>query len=569
MKYKGVFLVALLLLMLVAVSDSFRVESYPWDNATEATVCSDEEGNCWPDCYSCTSVLVTKEASADGSMMTTHSCDGTYEFRLRVVPGGTHQPGEMRPIMKGGGRGADMRQEEKVGEIPQVAQTYSRFDVAYPFMNEKQLAMGETTFGGRRELYNPEGKWDIMALQRIILERTTTAREAIKLMGELVAQDGYGDYGECLTLIDKNEAWLFEIMGAGPLEIGAVWAAKRVPPGEVAVHANRSRIGEVDRDKPDFYMASDNVFTLGEEMGWYDPSSGEPFKFNHVYAPSDSMGSRRREWRVLSTLAPSLNLDPWAEEYPFSVKAEKKVTTAQLKAFHRDHYQGTEFDPAEEVAAGPFANPNRFATAARPPEGYMGWERTISIFRCSYCVVLQTRDWLPDPIGGLAWFAEDDPKTSVFVPMYAGITTVPESFQMGRRDLFDRKSAWWAFDFVSNWANLKYSYMIEDIQKAYTAWDETFAHLQPAVEARAQQLCEEDPQACIAYLTKYSNDMAQAVVDDWWALSDHLVMKYNDGYINKSGEHKSVGYPEEWLDLVGYGKKKILTKSRKPTEDRQ
>jgi dipeptidase len=316
-------------------------------------------------------------------------------------------------------------------------------------------------------------------------------------------------------------------------------------------------------------MASENVFTLGEEMGWFDPSAGEPFKFNHVYAPSESMGSRRREWRVLSTLAPGLNLDPWTEEYPFSVKPERKVTTAQLKAFHRDHYKGTEFDPAMEPAAGPFGNPNRFATRERPPEGYMGWERTISIFRCSYCVVLQTRDWLPDPVGGLAWFAEDDPKTSVFVPFYCGISKVPESFEIGRRDVFDRKSAWWAFDFVSNWSNLKYAYMIEDIQKAYTSWEETFANLQPAVEARAKQLCEEDPQACIAYLTKYSNDMAQAVVDDWWTFSDHLVMKYNDGYINKSGERESVGYPKEWLDLVGFGKKKILTKSKKPTEDRQ
>lgn len=564
MRHVGVFFAVLLLLLSVAAIDSWR-QGVDVGLSVQEPSLADGNSNCWPDCYSCTSVLVTKEASADGSVMTTHSCDGTYEFRLRVVPARTYPQGEMRPIMRGGGLGADMEQEVKVGEIPQVPQTYSRFDVAYPFMNEKQLAMGETTFGGRRELYNPEGKWDIMALQRIVLERATTAREAIQLMGELVLQDGYGDFGECLTLIDKSEAWLFEIMGAGPLEIGAVWAARRVPPGEVAVHANRSRIGEIDVDDPDFYMASANVFTLGEEMGWYDPGAGKPFQFNDVYAPSDSMGSRRREWRVLSTLAPGLDLDPWAEEYPFSVRPEEKVTTELLKTFHRDHYQGTEFDPAVEIAAGPFGNPNRFATPQQPPEGYMGWERTISIFRCSYCVVLQSRDWLPDPIGGLAWFAEDDPKTSVFVPFYCGISKVPESFENGRRDVFDRKSAWWAFDFVSNWANLKYSYMIEDIDKAYTHWEDTFKKLQPVVEARALDLYKDDPAAARAYLTKYSNDMAQSVVDDWWALSDYLVMKYNDGYVNSSGERKSVGYPKEWLDLVGYGKKKIQ-KPRKPTE---
>ncbi len=558
MRHKSLFLAVPLLvlsvsLLSISVTQSEREESF-----------AGEEGNCWPECFSCTSVLVSKAASADGSVMTTHSCDGTYEFRLRVVDGGTHPPGTMRPIMKGGGLGADMTQEIKVGEMPQVPQTYSRFDIAYPFMNEKQLGMGETTFGGRRELYNPEGVWDIMALQRIVLERTTTVREAIQLMGELVAKDGYGDFGECLTFIDKKEAWLFEIMGAGPLEIGAVWAAKRVPDGEVAVHANRSRIGEIDINDPDNYMASENVLTLGEEMGWYDPDSGKAFKFNHTYAPSQSMGSRRREWRVLSSLAPSLNLDPWAEEYPFSVKPDKKVTAEQLKAFHRDYYKGTQFDMSKGLAAGPFDNPNRFSTPGNPPDGHMGWERSISIFRCSYCVVLQTRDWLPDHIGGLAWFAEDDPKSSVFVPLYCGITTVPESYQIGRRDVFDRKSAWWAFDFVGNWSNLKFSYMIEDIEKASTDWEETFATLQPGVEARAESLYEENPQAGREYLTKYSNDMAQRVVDDWWSFSDFLIAKYNDGYINKTGERKSVGYPKEWLDAVGYGKSKI--QSKKQTE---
>jgi dipeptidase len=164
----------------------------------------------------------------------------------------------------------------------------------------------------------------------------------------------------------------------------------------------------------------------------------------------------------------------------------------------------------------------------------------------------------------VAWFAEDDPKSSVFVPLYCGITTVPESFEIGRRDVFDRKSAWWAFDFVSNWANLKFSYMDEDIHKAYTDWEDTFATLQPGIEARAATLYEENPQAGREYLTKYSNDMAQRVVDDWWSFSDFLIAKYNDGYINTTGERKSVGYPKEWLDAVGYGKSKI--QSKKQTE---
>ncbi|MFQ6069911.1 MAG: dipeptidase [Candidatus Aminicenantales bacterium] len=513
-----------------------------------------------PGFENCTSILVSKGASADGSVMTSHACDGGYEFRLRVIPGKKHDAGEMRPIHKGGGHGAERKQAVQVGEIPQIPHTYSRFDIAYSFMNEKQLGIGETTFGGRKELYNPNGKWDIMALQRIVLERCSTAREAIKLIGELVKKDGYGDYGECLTFIDKKEAWVFEIMGSGPLEFGAVWAAKKVPDGEVFVSANRSRIGELDFKDTENYMASDNVISLAVKKGWYDPNSGKPFRFNKAYAPSDSIGCRRREWRVLSTLAPDLKLDPWSVDYPFSVRPERKVTVEDLKNFHRDFYQGTEFDLSKGLAAGPFSNPNRFATWTRPPKGYMGWERPISIFRCSYCVVLQARDWLPDWIGGLAWFAEDDPKTSCFVPLYCSITDVPQAFKIGRRDVFNRESAWWAFDFVSNWANLRWNAMIEDIRRAYQDFERTFSELQPAVEARAKTLYKENPRACQEYLTRYSNEMAKRVVDDWWALADYLIVKYNDGYINLPEGRRAPGYPKEWLEAVGYGKVKIKNK---------
>ena len=258
----------------------------------------------------CTSIVVTKSASADGSIMTTHSCDGGFEFRLKIVPGKTAKPGEMRPIMKGGGRGAEQPPAVQVGEIPEASHTYARFDIAYSFMNEKQLAIGETTFGGRRELYNPQGKLDIMELQRIVLERCTTAREAIKLIGQLVKKYGYGDMGECLTFIDKKEAWVFEIVGSGPLETGAIWAARRVPEGEVFVSANRSRIGELHLDDPNKYLASENVYTFAQKKGWWSPKSDEPFRFNKIYDPSESIGCRRREWRVLSTLAPSLKLAP-------------------------------------------------------------------------------------------------------------------------------------------------------------------------------------------------------------------------------------------------------------------
>ncbi|MFC1562297.1 dipeptidase [candidate division KSB1 bacterium] len=511
----------------------------------------------WDQFDNCTSVLVTKSVSTDGSVMTTHSCDGTYEFRIHLIPAKTSAPGTMRPVYKGGGRGREARQAEIVGEIPEVAQTFARFDASYSFMNEKQVAIGETTIGGKRELYNDEGLFDIMALERLALERASTAREAIRIMGEAAATYGYSDGGECLTVIDPNEAWMFEIMGPGPFEAGAVWAARRIPEGEIGVSANRSRITTLDLDDPDHYMASDNIYSVAETMGWWDPDGGKEFVFNEVYANPPRYYNTRREWRVFSILAPSLKLDPWSLDIPFSVKPDNKISPAELMAIHRDSYEGTEFDMTEGLAAGPFGSPNRWATRTRVPEGMIGWERSISIFRCAYCVVLQSRDWLPDWIGGVAWFAEDDPKTSCFVPLYCGITEVPESFEIGGREKFERESAYWAFNFVGNWAELKFSYMIEDIEKAYSTLEEEFFNLQPLVDKRALALYEEKPELARDYLTEYSCSMARNTVDEWWKLGDYLIAKYSDGYINLPSTGRTVGYPEEWLEAVGYGKVRI------------
>ncbi len=516
-------------------------------------------------CDHCTSIPVGKDASVDGSTMTSHSCDGHYEIQIHVVPGKKSAAGAMRAVMKGGGLGQDREQPVKVGEIPEVAETFTRYDAAYPFMNEKQVAMGETTIGGRRELYNDEGWFDIMELERVALERASTAREAIRIMGGLAEKYGYGDSGEALTVIDPKEAWMFEIFGAGPVEKGAVWAARRIPDGEVGVSANRPRISTIDLKNGDFYMASASVYAVAEQMGWW--KKGEPFVFNKAYDRTPSLGSTRREWRVLSTLAPSLHLDPWDIELPFSVKPDKKVSPRDLMALHRDSYEGTEFDMTKGLAAGPFGNPNRWSTPTRPAEGTIGWERPISIFRCSYGVVLQTRGWLPAWIGGLTWFAEDDPKTSCFVPLYAGATRVPDSLEIGNRETFDRKSAWWAFNFVGNWAQLRYNAMIEDIRAAAARIENGFFGQQAEVEQKMLDLYKQDPAKARAFITEYSNTMAQKTVDEWWKLSDALIVKYSDGYVVTPGHESSPGYPKDWLDAVGYGKTKIRTPA-KPVTDR-
>ncbi|HOG27964.1 MAG TPA: C69 family dipeptidase [Vicinamibacterales bacterium] len=317
-------------------------------------------------CTACTSVPTSPEASADGTM-TSHSCDGGYEIRIKVVPGRTYPAGAKRDIMKGGGLGEEKPlqfQERKVGEIPQVERTFTRYDASYPFMNEKGVVIGETTIGGRRELYSDEGLFDIMELERLALERASSAREAIRIMGEFAERYGYGDSGECLTVGDAAEVWQFEIFGPGAADIGAVWAAKRIPPGEVGVSANVSRITTLG-DDPNFTMHSKNVYEVAEKNGWW--KKGEPFVFNRAYGMSGSPRFNRREWRVLSLLAPSLKLDPWAPEQPFSVKPDRKVTKQDLIAIHRDIYEGTPFDrrrtPWPARSARPTAGPSRATTS--------------------------------------------------------------------------------------------------------------------------------------------------------------------------------------------------------------
>jgi dipeptidase len=501
-------------------------------------------------CEACTSVPTSPETSADGTL-TSHSCDGGYEIRIKVVPGRSYPAGAKRDIMKGGGLGEEKppeRQERKVGDMPQVAQTFTRYDASYPFMNEKGVIIGETTIGGRRELYNDEGLMDIMELERIALERASTAREAIAIMGEMAEKYGYGDSGECLTVGDAKEVWQFEIFGPGPAEQGAVWAAKRIPPGEVGVSANRSRITTLTTD-PNFTMHSKNVYAVAESMGWW--KKGDPFLFNRIFGMSGAPTPNRREWRVLSILAPSLKLDPWAPEQPFSVKPDKKVTVRDLMAIHRDVYAGTEFDQTKGPLAGPFGTPNRWSMPQgyRGTPGYSPTERMIAVHQCSYVTVLQARANMPPWLGSLAWFAPDDAKTSVFTPLYAGNFKVPTAFEIGRRDRFDRNSFYWAANFVGNWANLNWSGMMQDIRARQAEIENKLFADQPVIERIALEMAKTEPDRARVFISDYSNRVAQENYMKWWELADKLVTDYQDGGSRTSGAKRSI--PADWLEKQG------------------
>jgi dipeptidase len=421
------------------------------------------------------------------------------------------------------------------GTIPQVPVTYKFMDTAYPAMNEHQLAIGETTTGGKRELRSTEGLIDAPELYRLVLQRAKTAREAIRVADELTREFGYNDWGECFTFADPEEVWFFEILGPGAGKIGAVWAAVRIPDGEIAVSANSHRILELDLDDPDSYLASENVHSLAQEMGWWDPDSGEPFRFAYAYADRSSLYSRRREWRALSLLAPSLDLDPNAENYPLSVKPDEKVTVQDLLTIFRDWYADTPYDmtrrltvvnrngePVKSPVANPFMN-----TDTRELLG-IDRERTIASPAATYLTITQSRSWLPDPIGGLVWLGYDNPVTTPHLPFYIGMEQMPASYMVDGRREFRRDCAWWAFRRASKLSYFRFQEMVHDLRAVWEPMEEELFVRQAEVEAEALALFEEDPARARAFLTEYSHGWANRAVDRYWTLGDELWVKYNN-----------------------------------------
>jgi dipeptidase len=485
---------------------------------------------------SCTSILVGKLASADGSTMTSHSCDSTTDRTwITVVPHKTHKPGDLCPVYRNSKetRIPDDQSRFKSGDIPQVPETYAYINTAYPCLNEHQLAVGETTFGGKRELRSKEGIIDCPELYRLVLERAKTAREAIRIADELTKTYGYNDYGECFTFADPQETWHFEIVGPGAGKKGAVWAAVRIPDDHVGVSANASRIRQLNLKDPDRFLASANVHAVAQEMDWWDPSGDEPFEFCYAYGSRRSMGSRRREWRVLSRIAPSLNLDANAENFPLSVKAEKKLTVKDVLDIFRDTYQDTPFDMTRTVtevsregkaSVSPVASPfmNREWMALLKVQS----ERTICCKAATYLQITQSRSWLPDPIGGLVWLGYDNPATTPHTPFYCGIKRMPASYMVDGRTRFQRDSAWWAFRTVSQLALFRWQPMSQTIARVWSAIEDKAFADQAKIEEEALALYKQNPAKAAEFLTSYCVKMAEDAVAAYWKLHDDLWGSY-------------------------------------------
>lgn len=488
----------------------------------------------------CTSLLVTKGASTDGSVMITYTCDGEYHPHLSRRPAAEHEAGSFVEKVAG-------------GVIPQVPHTYATVGL----INEHQLAIGETTFGGRSELVDREGAlhyWDMMQLA---LQRARTAREAVSVMTSLVAEHGYRSSGESFSIGDTEEAWILEMIGKGTGSGGAVWVAVRIPDGEIAAHANKARIGAFPLDDPESCLYSPDVVTFAVEKGYYDPDSGEPFSFCEAYCPSDVANLRiteARVWSLFRRAAPSLELSPdyhrgvrGARRYPLSIRPDAKLAVEDVFALMRDHYEGTEFDMTVGVDAGPYGNPFRLRPLFWEVDGVKyAWERPISTFHTAYSMVTQSRGHLPDEVGGVMWYGLDDTEFTCYAPFYCCIDALPEAYTVGGIQRFTWDSAWWTFNLVANVSNLMYAPMIEEVRAVRGELEGTMLALQPAVERTAVDLLGSDPELAKRYLTDYSVTHGDQVVKRWRELGVRLITGYNDGYRDR----RDVGYPEAWLRRV-------------------
>jgi len=506
----------------------------------------------------CTSITVGSKASFDGSVMTSHT-DDSHRTRswMNVVSAKEYKEGATTTMYKRtrcDSFAMPSYQHTKIGEIPQVAHTYSYINTAYPCMNEKQLAIGESTFGGREELQSDKGLIDCQRLCQLMLERSTTVRDAIMLGGELLAKYGWNDAGECLTIADSKEVWHMEILGPGKGEIGAVWVAQRVPDDHIAVNANASTIKEIDLDNTDFFMASKNIYSLAEANGWYKQE--ETFKFCYVYAPKsrESVAARRREWRVFDLVAPSLNLNPNDKDFPFSVKPEELITLEKMVFLFKDYYEGTAYDMTRNITTtdkegktiiSPLANPfmpyDQLELSGvsggwyhKGEDGHIGFlgERTIARWYTMYGTILQCRSWLPDEVGGVAWIAQDNIATSIYVPFYCCVTDVPEAYKTpGRTHGFTHKSAWWAFNRLGTLTAQRWGDMRYDVDAVWNPLQKELFAKQKQTDQEAMKLYKEKTTTqTIEFLNKYSNDLGEKMVKRAWELGDFLWTKYDEKF---------------------------------------
>ena len=507
--------------------------------------------------WACTGLLVGKKASTDGSVMISYAADShTLYGELYRWPAATWPKGAMLDII-------EWDTHKPLGQIPQVEKTYS----VVGNMNEHQLAITESTFGGRPELVDTTGIMDYGSLIYVTLQRAKTAREAIRVMTDLVAEYGYYSSGETFSIADKNEAWVMEMIGKGPGRKGAVWVAIRIPDDCISAHANQSRIQQIPFDDKENCLYAPDVVSFAREKGYFS-GKDEEFSFQQAYCPYNFgalRGCEARVWsffrkydKTMERYADFIKGDVTKEPMPLYIKPDRLLSVQDVQAAMRDHFEGTDLDMTRDAGAGPYKVPYRWRPMDFTVDGetYLN-ERAIATQQTGFVIVPQMRNWLPDAVGGILWFGVDDADMAVFTPVYCSVTASPECYRVGNGDMmnFSWTSAFWIHNWVANMAYSKYSYMIQDIRKVQQELENSYREAIPAIDKAAAELYQTDPVEAKRFLTWFSTTTADAATERWKKLGEYLLVKYMDGNVKKeeNGSFKQNGYGlSEMPDFPGY-----------------
>ena len=534
----------------------------------------------WMTSEACTNFLVTKGASVDGSVMISYSADShTLYGELYHWAAATYPEGALLDVY-------EWDTGKYLGKIRQARQTYN----VIGNMNEHQVGIGETTYGGREELGSQSGAiMDYGSMMYIALQRSKTAREAIKVMTSLVAEYGYASSGESISVSDPEEAWIFEIIGKGEGQKGAVWVALRIPDGYVCAHANHARIttfplangktsitfSQIDKifDPAVECVYSDDVITFARTMKYFD-GKDQDFSFSDTYAPLDFSAARFCEVRVWAFFrSVKSGMDKYFDyasghnlknRMPLWIKPERKISVTDMMDFMRDHLEGTPLDMTKDMGAGPYKNPYRWRPLTFEVDGNVYCnERATCSQQCGFVFVAQSRSWLPDPIGGIHWFGVDDAASNVFVPMYCSITEAPHAYAAGNGSMmeFTFNSAFWVFNMVSNFAYTRYSDIHPEIRETQTGLENKFVDRVREADQKALALYNNDPKAAVEFLTGFSAEQGALALRTWQQLWAYLFTRYMDGniktalpvpdgyeYYNPKVEQP--GYGEEWYRKI-------------------
>lgn len=543
----------------------------------------------------CTNFLVTRGASVDGSNFITYAADSHIRYgELYFTPAADWQEGSMRVIY-------DRSTNQPRGEVPQPGHTYK----VIGYINEHQVALGETTFGGRTELIDPTGIIDYGSLMFLALERSTSAREAIKIIADLVEEYGYGSDGETFSISDANEVWYMEITGKGYTPVydkktgdtvnadrGAVWVAIRIPDGYVSGHANAARITTfplrdgkksiTDKDWKRLYnddvevIYKHDIIDFARRKGYFT-GEDQAFDFSAAFAPVDFSAARicdMRVWAMFNEINDDMDQyldyvtgkDLTAERLPLYVKPNRKISLSDMMSFMRNYFQGTEYDKSQDIGGDPFGSPYRWTPLYWEYEGKQYFhERTTVTQQTGFSFIAQSRNWLPDEIGGIIWFGVDDTNSTVYTPFYCSIDEVPVEFRQGNGDMltYSDNAAFWVFNRLAHFKYLFYNRVIDDIIKVQNELENTYQKEVETIDKEALRLYDINPEEARVLLTEYSCNAGKNTVERWKELDNFLLVKYLDSNIKQEQDGnfirnpwgypvspKQNGYPDSWKKKV-------------------